>query len=329
MCPLPSRTRLHGLSMSSILCPIMVALIAAFLTGCGLSDDQRAGVAKFSEATATVADLAAREIVQVREDVIAIRTKQFAIAQVFGPLDASSKLDGQVELEYAQPRLAAVTALADYANLLNTLATGDQTERFRTATDKFLTSLRGVEGVDLSPDKAGAIGTIVLAVGGLGIEAARANAIRTVVVETEEAIQVVIRQLQADLAIETSENVTLTGFDWSKTLSVDRKFAGSFARKIAAKQTPEMVPAPTFAPDDALWGVLHARAQEMLIDMDRRIADRVASSAELAKSFTAMEKAHGKLMIAVQTTQISIGSAIDVFATQAQELAKAIKILRN
>ncbi len=319
-------------SWPSVAALVVAAVGALFHAGCGLSPDQRTAVAKFSEAAATVADHSAREIVQVRTDVIATRTRQHAIARVFGELDEAnerSRLDHLVELENAQPRLAAATAVADFANLLNTLATGDQTERFATATDRFLTSLQSVQGVNLSPEKAGAIGAIVIAAGRMGIESARANAIKAVVVETEEPIKTVIRQLQADLAIEASDTLTLTGFDWSRTLNVERRFAGAMAREITSKRPPSIVPSPSFTPDDSQWGDLHACAQEMLVDLDRRIADRAAASAELAKSFSAMDKAHDKLVIAVQTDQISIGTAIDAFATQAQELSRAIKILRD
>src|SRR4051812_25148345 len=113
---------------------------ALFLTGCGLSVQQRTAVLKFSDATKTFAGAAANEFSQSRVDVIQMNTFRAKL----GETDIAENLDAPLTADRVKVRVEAVKALGAYAELLELLTTSSKTEELKVASDKLVANLRKV-----------------------------------------------------------------------------------------------------------------------------------------------------------------------------------------
>jgi len=94
---------------------ILVAAVAFALCGCGLSANQKTGVATFSAATMDLASLATAELAKTRSDVIEMNElrRKLGDRKVAG-------FDGRLTLARVKTRVDAVNVLAAYAELLHT-----------------------------------------------------------------------------------------------------------------------------------------------------------------------------------------------------------------
>jgi len=164
---------------------LVVACFTVFLVGCGLTRQQRAAVQRFSAATIDFATLTSSELVRSRIDVLEMNTLR---VQLNDDTVKPDRLDAHFTVERVKVRVEAMLALKEYAELLYTLVTTSQQAQLQSAADSFVTSLRKVQGVSLSDDKAGAIGLAVQQVGGLVVEYMRAKATREVVTASHDTI---------------------------------------------------------------------------------------------------------------------------------------------
>jgi len=174
---------------------LIVACFAVLLVGCGLTRQQRAAVQQFSAATIDFATLTSSELIRSRTDVLEMNTFRIQLH------DNTIKPDHLVTLftvERVKVRVQAMQALEEYAHLLHTLVTTSQQDQLQSAADRFVTSLRKVQGVSLSDDKAGAMGLAIQQVGGLVVEYQRAKATREVVTASHDTILQLLDLVQRD-----------------------------------------------------------------------------------------------------------------------------------
>jgi hypothetical protein len=174
---------------------IFVACFTVFQVGCGLTLQQRAAVERFSAATIDFATLTSSELVRSRTDVLEMNTLRVQLNDDTVKLD---RMDAHFTVEQVKVRVDAMHALKEYAELLHTLVTTSQQAQLQNAADSFVTSLRKVQGVSLSDEKAGAIGLAIQQVGGLVVEYMRAKAAREVVTTSHDTILQLVDLVRRD-----------------------------------------------------------------------------------------------------------------------------------
>jgi hypothetical protein len=174
---------------------VFAACLAVFLVGCGLTLQQRGAVERFSAATIDFATLTSSELVRSRTDVLEMNTLRVQLNDDTVKLD---RMDDHFTVERVKVRVDALQALKEYAELLHILVTTSQQAQLQNAANSFVTSLRKVEGVSLSDDKAGAIGSAIQQVGGLVVEYMRAKAAREVVTASHDTILQLVDLVRRD-----------------------------------------------------------------------------------------------------------------------------------
>jgi hypothetical protein len=279
---------------------VLLVLAAIALAGCGLSVQQRAAVQKFSAATVDFAELASTEFTKSRTDVIAMNTMRVELGDRDASVDA---LDDLFTVGQVKTRLDTLGALSDYATLLHTLVTSSQEEALRNASDSMVASLRKVNGVTLTDDKAAAISAAVQKVGGLLIEYMRAEAVQDVVTRTHPVILEVIQLVRDDFS--------KTADQWKRGY-VRTAQALTGAAELAARH-----------------GTQHGGLVDEARVTARRNRDRFNLVAdEVDKSAAKLREAEMNLLSAVQAGRVSTES-IDSYATQIEDFVKLYKILRD
>jgi hypothetical protein len=287
--------------MSRVARLVTVGWLALVVAGCGLTLQQKAAVQKFAVATAGFATLTSSEFVSTRGDLIEMNTLRVELGD-----DAvrADRTDAPFTVERVKVRVDAATALRDYADLLNALATSSQTEQLRNAADGFVASLRKVQGVNLSDEKAGAIGMVVQQVGGLAVEYMRAKAVRDVVTTTHEPVLQVIEQVRKDFDPKADH--------WS---------LGYAATIVALRGAADLAAA---GPGAVAKAPLIGRAR-VLAERNKQRFDAVA--VEVAASVAALREAQINLRNAVQSRDITV-EEIQSYAARVEDLIKVYRILR-
>ena len=182
--------------------PFVAALVAAVLLlvpGCGLSANQKASIQKFSTASATLGELARKEFVQSRADVIEMNT----LAANLGSTQVDTdELDEFFTLKRVQLRTAACDAVKEYGQLLQTLATSDSVAELRTARDSFVSSLKNLKALKLSDEQSGAIGQAIEFLGGAIIETYRRERVKQIVEGSSPAVREIVTLIRQDFDLE-------------------------------------------------------------------------------------------------------------------------------
>jgi hypothetical protein len=173
----------------------IVFIALTFSYGCGLSTRQKASVAEFGSASADFANIAGEALVRTRAEVIEMNKARVALGD--RDLDAS-KLDEHFTIERVEARMAAVNALNEYAQLLLALVNFSSDERLTAAADSFLTSLRKIEGAQVSADQGKAFSALVRLGGGLIVEAKRRKSVQEVVEFAHPRVLMIVTLVERD-----------------------------------------------------------------------------------------------------------------------------------
>jgi len=295
-------------------------MLGCVATGCGLSAAQRASIEKFSIATAALGDLSAQHLVYIRQDVVAIRTKMHEIGSE--EIDLSSPdtdLDGALSVDELQRRLRATATLTEFGQLLQTLATENDIARLETAGTSFLTNLRKVPGVEMSDEKAAAIGKLIVGGGTWLLDAARAKRVREVVLETRPAVKRVAELLKQDLDPEAML--------WTTVLvdANDSVNTGIYQLLNDLKPGSKLRDRVLTEADIAL---LWSQWQGLQTDTKRRLSDSEQRRSKLLEVIDEMIKAHEALCYIVQSDTVQF-SEINSYLDQAEEVARLFKAIHG
>jgi hypothetical protein len=293
---------------------LLVLAAVPFITGCGLTPAQTDTIDRFAVATQTVADLSAREIMQVRRDVIELRTAMLALAP--GSIDAgdpANDLDGPLDPDDADARLAAAQTLQHFAELLRDLAAADSTDRLSAAADALVTGLRGIDRVHLSPGQGEAVRDAVAAVGQWTTAAMRQRAVQQAVLQTRDAVRSLTDELRGELDPH--------GQRWAATLTETvHQIDATLARRIATDAAGK--------PADADSALRHDRFLALSADAQRRMQAYEQAHAQIAAALDAFDEAHAALVYVVQAHGIE-SPDIDAFFQRAERLLRIYKLIRD
>lgn len=294
---------------------VLVTSVGLWTGGCGLTGQQRTAIEKFSTATIDMAELAARDMVRVRLDVIALR-KQMAVIDPdsIDPNDEANDLDGSLTQEQLLDRLHGVTALKEFGELLHKLATVNQTAQIQATADSFLMNLREFGDVELSQERSNAISAAVVAGSRVFTEAAKAEQIREVVRQTRGPIQALSRELRRDF--DPTQEL------WASALT------GTIADEIndTIKDTVEDINDDPDVSAARKTAVTQAY-QALRTDADQRLSEFEAVRVKFLDTLDLFDIAHKDLHNVLEITDGN--AAIDRFFAKAHEFVGLYRAIRE
>lgn len=281
---------------------LYITCVATIFYGCGLSVQQRAAIERFSVSTGEFAELASSEFVKSRTDVLEMNKLRL---QLQDDTVKVTQIDEHFSVERVKVRVEAMAALKGYADLLHVLVTTSQELPLRNAADSFVASLRKVQGVSLSDEKAGAIAAAVQGVGGLIVEYMRAQAAREVVNAVHPTILQILELVRRDFDPAADH--------WS--LGYEKIIVGlEGAAGLAAA-------GPNAAGTAALVGEAQVVAAQNRSRF-RSVAEQVNNTA------VSLREAQVNLRYAVHTTDVTMED-INSFAAKIDDFVKVYRILRD
>ena len=184
---------------------IAVVSLMFLASGClGLTASQKAAIAEFSRATAAVGETTQTELTEMRERMIRTNQERLILRGPSRDLDVASALDGTLTVGNVSVVVAAATALQGYGEMLEALVEDTQTKELHGAAEKFVTSLKQVPNVSLSPGASDAISAAIVLGGQVLIDAKKARAIKAIVPETRPAIDQICDTLTRDFDYKTA-----------------------------------------------------------------------------------------------------------------------------
>ena len=220
----------------------LVIVFVSISSGCALTATQKEAVALFSAATVELAEITEHELLELRNATI--RMRSCSVVLLRDPVsdrleegasegsedapsdlptaDSAPPLDDDLAqgftLDRLEPRLQALTALRTYGELLLSLVEDTQQEELEEAADAFRQSIRDLptEYRALSDAQLGAISEITITLGGLVVEAKKANAVRRIVRKTAGQVECLCGLLAEELATNEEharEGLLLLDFD--------------------------------------------------------------------------------------------------------------------
>ena len=276
------------------------------LAGCGLTTNQQVAIGKFSTSTAVLGEVARKEFIQSRADVIELNSRALELGNT---TVAPDKLDQFFTISRVATRAAACDALTQYGELLRTLATTDESADLLFARDRFMASLATVKAVRLDDAQTGAIGAAIAFLGSAAIEAERRHRVTVIVRGTSPALRSLIELIRQDFDAD-AEHWQL-GYD--ATL---KRLENSAKVRIPAAGIESLS-----ISDEAQVREAQSLAARIRNRRDTANAEILSASAQLA----AAEK---ELRLVMDYPDITMDD-VDRFFASVQKLESIIRILDN
>lgn len=303
--PLPTPVR-SSLQRGKAAVLFVATVVSVLLQGCGLTVSQQAAVGKFSAATASLGEIARKEFVQSRADVIEMNSRALELGDTRVDPD---KLDEFLTTERVALRTAACDTLKRYGELLHTLATTDQTADLQLARDQFMTSLGAMKRLSLSDEQKGAVGAAIELVGSSIVEAQRRERVIRIVRGASAAVRTSVKLIEQDFDL-SAEHWQL-GYDATVSRLLN-----------AAKLKTPAGGAPPLGISDA------AQVQLARTMAAQNTARRDAAAKEILSACAALSAAERELRMVLEHPDIAMED-VDKFFAGVLKLENLVKILDN
>jgi hypothetical protein len=304
---------------------LVLAIPLIFLAaGCGLTARQKSAVSGFSQATAAMSDEMMTGFVKTRNDVISLRRQMLQLHSGSVKLNSPAlDLDGPLDVSELDRRLRAAAVLGQYAQLLSALVEDTQTPRIKAASDQLLSSLRQIDGVHLSDAKADAIGSLILKIGGLLVEAERKKAARQVIVDTRQPLETVAKLVDQD-------------FDREKLFWVGALVQTHVAiTNTLAKQMQELMVDEPISDNDTnlVWteasiAIQQDRFNSLLVDSQTKLAETVELCKKMHETLVQFRKTNEEMYSLIQVPDFEPGN-LENYVLEVQELVRLGRILAD
>jgi len=122
---------------------VYLLIVALSLSGCGLTQIQKQQVAQFATATESVATTTQEQFKNTRDKVIELERRRLIMRNEAPP--QSFDLDGGLSEKGIATQIATLKALQSYGDILNKLATNDQSEAIAKAATNFMTQFEAAK----------------------------------------------------------------------------------------------------------------------------------------------------------------------------------------
>lgn len=302
-----------------------VAVFAAtLLTGCGLTSNQRTGLATFTASTTALADGMSGSFVQTRDDLIVLRSGMLELGLGSVRLaDPAADLDGPLDVDQVERRLKTAVALRRFAELLDALTADTQGPRIRRLADRFLEGSAVIEGVNLPPEKANAIAAVVTKIGGLWVEHKRKVAVKQIVRDT----QPVLRRLVELVAEDFDPGRMFWGAGACRNPAQHHEHPRQPGRggggRRASRRRRERAQV-----DGGGGGPWHSRYAALRIEAGIRLDNTARTSTQIRETLDRAQRAHDELSALMEAPDFELGHVQD-YAAEVEELARLVSILTN
>lgn len=302
---------------------VLICAASVLLLGCGITPEQRTAIVSFSAATIQVTDVAAEQFVKVRHDTVMLRSRMLALGSDSVKLSNSdADLDGPLNLDELNRRLATLSALELYARLLEQLATDTQSTRLQATSDHLLRSLNGVAPGSITPEQSTAIGKAITKLGGFFIEYKRKNALKEVILGTAEPINKVARLLAEDFDPQR--------FFWSRALrETQYAITNSLSKQLTEYVVGELQDDED--PKSRKWteadiALLRVGHQSLVVDSGRVLDGNVQLNEQLYNSLATFQKAHDDIHGLIQLPGFRMKD-LNSYLVEIDELVRTAEVL--
>ena len=281
---------------------VVASVLVVLLAGCGLSGAQRDAISKFSKASAALAETSSAQLVEIRTDYIEMRIER----QKLGQSEVSGDFDGPLTPKDIRGPIKAATVLKNYGDLLRSLVADTQEQELKSAADKFINSVRGLdkEKRKISDEQLEAVGKLIVRIGGMWIEHQKAKAIKEIVPVAHEQVAKIGELMAEDF--DRTAGLIATAYD----LEIKRLKADTISLLLREK---EISAARSLAVD----------ARKLSFDGERRLT---AVLPGLKTASTEMVKAHKRLVDLLISDELSIDD-IKAFGKSVEDLLGAVFVL--
>lgn len=277
-----------------------VILCLLLLSACGLTQGQLEATRAFSSASEKLGDAAAREIPNIRQQVVEMNATRIALDSAMGTPRPAGDLDQAADLEDVAVRVKAAKLLKNYGTLLYGLASDSQKANLQKAADSLANAVDGLpEDYRVAgSDALGAAGKVVAKLGLLLVESKKAEAIKEIVATYADQVKLVAGKLRDDL---------------------DTRQGGKFASQLVSTQS-DLATVARKALNAGTGGAAAAQALVLVQNNTDRAKTVLAQASEAADKAV---KAHEALEEALSSNRIDL-SAIKAFGTSVETLDETI-----
>lgn len=278
--------------------------------GCALNASQKMALGQFSSSATKLGELTSSELMSMHDNTVKMTTERLLLGgkSKDGNLGDQRSLDRGFELKKVETISSATQALAAYGNSLSALVDDSQSANLKAASNQFVASLGNLPEVksQINDKQLEAIGTVIQEVGGLWVEWKRKQAVTTIIMESQQAVDKL-----CDLLIRDFKS--------------DEPDKGWVSLQLQVVEDPLMVEAT-----NALYDGKTYNDRKIALEAFRLAYESHMRRTEVLERITgaaaAMKKANESLVNVISDSSWSIQD-IKNFAEKAQSLQSAVKII--
>ncbi len=293
--------------MRKLVILLSLSLLAALLSGCGLSSYQIAKTQTFGAATSSVGKLGEEEFVNIRDGIIEMNKELVAIDYT---KDVKSLvLDHPTYAEPTSVRIAASKALKLYGELLVQLTTEDRTENLQKVSNALINNTEVALSKEFSSEKKDAICKIIVNLGSFWVEKKKADAAKAIIPAYEESVNKLADLLSEDFSAEDSASGYLKVYEATAT-----RLKNASIRLVNA--------------GDKYTVLERAYAVNAYATAEKAIIRSVTLSKKAKAAIAGLKKANTELVKVIQEEKYSTDD-IKKYAKQLQELVNIYQVLTH
>lgn len=280
-------------------------LVAAFLTGCGLTSKQIVKTQSFGTATENIGKLGEEEFVNIRNGIIEMNQELVVIDNTKTAGDL--RFDRPASPEATATRIAATKALKSYGELLVELVTEDRTENLQKVANSLIDNITAALKKDLSDEKKGAINGIIAGLGSFWVEKKKADAAKEIIPAYEQPVNELADLLAEDFSLDDGALGYLKAYD-----TTARRLKNASMRLVNE-------------------GAQHSftereRAVQALVLSESAMSRAEEISKKAGKAIRSLKKANAELVKVIKEESYSTDD-IKAYAKQIQELVNMYQVL--
>ncbi len=284
---------------------VTYCLLAAALSGCGLTKNQLVKTHSFGSATASIGKLSEEEFVIIRKGIIEMN-QHLVIIDNTKAAD-SIVFDKPAFIEPTAKRVAASKALKHYGELLTELASTDRSENLQKSANALLVNTSVALDKELAADEKDAINRIVVGLGSFWVEKKKAEAIKDITRTYQVPANELADLLQQDFSLDDETLGYLKAYD-----TTARRLKNAAMKLVNAGDK---------------YSVLERdRAVQALVIAESSMIRASELSAKAKKSIQAFKKANGELVRSIENEKYETED-IKAYAKQIQELVNMYQVL--
>lgn len=285
-------------------------LVAASLSGCGLTSEQIVKIQSFGTATENIGKLGEKEFINIRREIIEMNKMRVTIDNTKNASDFN--FDKSTSAEGVARRVAAAKALKSYGNLLVKLSTEDRTANLKKTANSLINNTTEALNKDLSDDTKEAINKIIVGLGSFWVKEKKADAAKEIITTYEQPVNNLADLLAEDFSLDAPRSLN------------EGYLNGYYATAILLKN--ESI---DLLKEGDKYSILEReRAMEALVLAENARSRSKEISKRAVEALGSLKKANSELVVVMKEDNYSRDD-IKTYAKQIQELVNMFRVLSN